>query len=1065
MQRTPATGPAIKARTIDGRRGRQATGRLPPAPFGLVVLVLLAAGALAPAAASPTPASLQPLDADILVAYDGFESGNLASWTTNDTNPGNGSDYWAYSANRSFAGNGSAWSAGNGTQTLLWVSNGGNATDDPLFEGWEAGTLGPWVASDLDPTDGSDYWGLTGTRFHNGSASLWSAANGFNSQANDTNAAVRLYDNNMDAIVYRAVNFSRLAALNFSSVTLDYWYLMDSEQFIDFLYCVYWDGSAWQNLDLNSGPFAGWQQVSVTVPLSAQRIGFRFVTDATGILEGAFIDDIELHGTHDEPNDALGTYDIDSNTTLSRPVTLTPYASARVEYRYFLATESANDSLSVAYLVGATWSTTDRHTATSAGWQFGNATVPTNATRVAFRFVSDGVGHSLGAFVDEVQVFGRVLSVVCNGTVTPDTGLETGTTFTFSASAAQGLPPYSWSWNFSDLVRVTQRNTTRTFNAVGTYTATLDVTDSVGQACTAATVTLDVVHDTTGLAVSPPGASVVEGGALTLSGADLRGHPYSLNWSLSPASCGALSNTSGQWVDFAVSASAGGTLCTVTGSVGGVNASSRVNITHDLGAVSVDPADASLAEGGSLVLMAYDSQGHNLLFLWSATCGNLSAASGFRVTFTATVQGGTICRVSATLQGGLAVANLTVVPDTSRIALSPAIVSMVEGANQTFSAFDNRSHPLAVAWTFTPASCGVLSFADGPSTAFSASRHAGGFNCTLTATFGANSSSLILGVLHDTSLFQMVPQNATMDEGGSGTFAFADRFSHTFAAEWTVTPGSCGNLAPNQDGSQVFTVGDSPGIPCTLSARFGSLTLRSTVLVVHGDPASLVVSPSNTAVAAGQSVTFTAQVRDARSHVLPPSSVSWSSDCANLSAAIGSSVTAGVSNASGGTSCAVTARIGALSASATIAVAHAGPFTVKIEPATASVGNGASQEFTARVTDLFGNPIPNADVRWSATCGALSRTTGAAVTFTAPSDLAGASCTVTATVAGSAAVNAGSVSVSAGMSILLPILIVVVCAAAGAGFFMWWRKRPKKPSAAARLEGEPEAPKFEVEIR
>ena len=1065
MRASPPSGRAPAPRKSNRTGVRRARTPVSPAPAALALLALLAFGAIGPAGASPSPQALTPLDTDILVFYDDFESGSLASWATNDTNPGNGSDTWAFSNNRSYAGTGSAWSAGNGTQTLTWVTDGNSTADDPFFEDWENGTLGAWVAEDLNPTNGSDYWGFTGTRVHSGSAALWSAAIGFNDYANATNAAARLYDNEMDAVVYRDVDFSGLSALNYSSVTLDYWYLLDSEQFIDFLYAVYFDGAQWQNLNLASGPFAGWQQVSVSVPLSAQRIGFRFVSDSTGVVEGAFVDDIELHATHDEPNDALGYYDIDSDTTLSRPVALTPYATARVEYRYFLETESANDSLWVAYLVGTNWTATDPHTGSSGGWQFGNASVPTNATRVGFRFVADGVGHSLGAFIDEVRVVGRVLSVACNASVTSSTGFEASTSFVFSGGATQGLSPYSWSWNFSDGVRVNQMNATRLFNAVGTYTGILNVTDAVGQVCTAATVTVEVVHDTTSVGVAPAGATVVEGGSLSISGADRRGHPYALNWSLDPPSCGVLSNASGEWVDLAVSSAGGGTLCTVTGSLGNASASSRVNITHDLTAVSVDPVDAEVVEGSTQVLRAYDARGHNLLFLWSATCGNLSSPSGFFVTFTASVEGGSLCRVTATLQGGLAVANLTVLQDTSRIAISPAVLTLREGANQTFSAFDNRSHPLGVGWNLTPEACGGLGAPAGPTTTFFASEDAGGLNCTLEATFGTTTEALVLEVLHDTSVFQMVPPNATLTEGGSGTFAFADRFGHPFLAEWTVTPVACGILTANADGTQGFAVGDSPGIPCTLSARLGSLTLRSTVMVVHGAPASLTVNPANASVAAGQSASLSSEVRDGRSHVLLLSNVSWSSACANLSATTGASVAAALSNTSGGTTCAVTARLGGLSASATLTVLYAGPFNVTIEAATFSVANGASQELTARVTDLYGNPVPNADVRWSASCGALSRTTGPVVTFTAPSDLGGGSCTVTATVAGSAPVNPGTVSVTAGMSILLPILLVALAAGAGLGVFMWWRKRPKKPEPVVRLEGVPEAPTFEVDIR
>ncbi len=51
-----------------------------------------------------------------------------------------------------------------------------------------------------------------------------------------------------------------------------------------------------------------------------------------------------------------------------------------------------------------------------------------------------------------------------------------------------------------------------------------------------------------------------------------------------------------------------------------------------------------------------------------------------------------------------------------------------------------------------PAACGVLSSPTGLTTTFFASQEAGGLNCTLTVSFGANATSVALAVLHDARL-------------------------------------------------------------------------------------------------------------------------------------------------------------------------------------------------------------------------------------------------------------------------------------------------------------------------
>jgi PKD repeat protein len=106
-------------------------------------------------------------------------------------------------------------------------------------------------------------------------------------------------------------------------------------------------------------------------------------------------------------------------------------------------------------------------------------------------------------------------------------------TTTFAGSAAGGTPPYTYSWNFGDSGSSsntsTAQNPSHTYNTVGSYTATLTVTDSATPAHNA-TATVAITADP--IASTPPAAPT----GLTVSAGT---NQVSLNWT-------APSNTGGQ---------------------------------------------------------------------------------------------------------------------------------------------------------------------------------------------------------------------------------------------------------------------------------------------------------------------------------------------------------------------------------------------------------------------------------------------------------------------------------------------------------------------------------------
>jgi PKD repeat protein len=90
-------------------------------------------------------------------------------------------------------------------------------------------------------------------------------------------------------------------------------------------------------------------------------------------------------------------------------------------------------------------------------------------------FVPSGGDEWTGA------IFALVLPSTLQATAsaTPST-VNTGTSVQFTGLAVGGSPAYTYSWNFGDGTTSALQNPTHTYAAAGTYTATLTVTDSMG---------------------------------------------------------------------------------------------------------------------------------------------------------------------------------------------------------------------------------------------------------------------------------------------------------------------------------------------------------------------------------------------------------------------------------------------------------------------------------------------------------------------------------------------------------------------------------------------------------
>ncbi|MBU4038033.1 MAG: carboxypeptidase regulatory-like domain-containing protein [Proteobacteria bacterium] len=153
-------------------------------------------------------------------------------------------------------------------------------------EGFEGDFPGEyWIVGDWDATNGADYWDDNAYRSYGGDWSCWCADIGTHNPDK--------YDDYMDAFMYILVDLS-----GYSSVTLSYYYWLQSELSWDFLKVMYYSSGAWNYLDAHSGNSGGWSYSSISIPSTATRVGFYFDSDSSNCAyEGAYVDDVSLDGT------------------------------------------------------------------------------------------------------------------------------------------------------------------------------------------------------------------------------------------------------------------------------------------------------------------------------------------------------------------------------------------------------------------------------------------------------------------------------------------------------------------------------------------------------------------------------------------------------------------------------------------------------------------------------------------------------------------------------------------------------------------------------------------------
>jgi PKD repeat protein len=315
-----------------------------------------------------------------VVFEDDFEGPWSRYWTFLDDNASSGKDFWGNSTERVNSGERSLWASGS-DQGMAYFQDFNNGATIP--SGWATYSNGP-----------NTYPFAVVNTGYKGCNSYDYVAVANSNRGAGTNITEWLYMT------------TPLNASSFSNLTFRFYIEYD-----------YYGGDEYANVLFANG--STYPTFSSLANYTADTFGYIDLDLSSQDGEGALYLAFLYHGTNDRHmvvDDVMVAGDKDNHdmnmlSYLYRDVSgISSYNNATLEYDYWLASEKNVDKLQVVYRTSATgsWSVIKEHSGLEKSWKTVAIKVPTNASHLGFRFVSDAKTAYEGAYLDDVKLTGHV---------------------------------------------------------------------------------------------------------------------------------------------------------------------------------------------------------------------------------------------------------------------------------------------------------------------------------------------------------------------------------------------------------------------------------------------------------------------------------------------------------------------------------------------------------------------------------------------------------------------------------------------------------------------------------
>ena len=433
-------------------------------------------------------------------------------------------------------------------------------------------------------------------------------------------------------------------------------------------------------------------------------------------------------------------------------------------------------------------------------------------------------------------------------------------------------------------------------------------------------------------------------------------------WASSNVTVATVSDAAGS-MGLAIAVGVGAT--TIAATSGGVSGSTTMTVTPArLVSIEVSPVTASITNASTQQFAATgvfsdnSTQDLTTQATWEssnvavATVSNAAGSIGL-----ATAVGVGAAPIGATLEGVSGSTTLTVTPAVLvSIEVTPAAANLANGLTQQFSATgiyaDNSTQDLTtqVTWASSDSAVATVSNAAGSK---GLATTAGVGSATVSATIGDVTGSTALTItpaelvsIEVTPAVTSVANGLTQQFTATGVFSDSSTQDLTSQVTWASSNdavATVSNAAGSNGLATTIGVGNT-----TVSATSGDVTGDTTLTVTAATLLSIEVSPASASVANGQTQQFTATglYTDNTTQDLT-TQVTWASSdnaVATVSNAAGSN---GVATTIGLGSATVSATSGAVTDDAALTVTAATLVAIDVSPATASLANGLTLQFTA----------------------------------------------------------------------------------------------------------------------
>ncbi len=348
----------------------------------------------------------------------------------------------------------------------------------------------------------------------------------------------------------------------------------------------------------------------------------------------------------------------------------------------------------------------------------------------------------------------------------------------------------------------------------------------------------------------------------------------------------------------------------------------------------------------------------------------LSANGVISGTPTAAVSGATFS-VIATNSAGASDAKsftITIAPAAEvSVSLSPTTATLSPGGSQQFTATVNNASDTSVAWTMSGYSSASTTLASGLLTL--GTDETGPI--TVRATSNADPTKYAEATVTVTAAPEVSvsidPASASVNKGATQNFTATVNNASDTSVAWTMS----GQLSPATTlNNGLLTVGaDETAATITVRATSNAdPTKYAEATVTVTDPASpdisITVDPTNIALVAGQTQQFTASILND----VTGSGYTWSVSGGNGATGIDTNGLLSVDALETASSLTVTVTANAdpsKFASATVTVTPATPISISIDPESATVVKGQTQQFTASIL----NDVTGSGYAWSVSGG------------------------------------------------------------------------------------------------